>query len=120
MLDKTSSIHQSKKGQHFSSRILAGRSVDKNSQPFDEPAISRPILDVWIFQVIFGKIFLIIRDGAMSSLVVGWQWFSCERSLTSSDCVKAVSEPFDAAQGERINTQFLMKPAVRGAESNRG
>ena len=26
------------------------------------------------------------------------------------DCVKTLSEPFDGAQGERISTQFLMRP----------
>jgi hypothetical protein len=66
----TTSIHQSKKDQHFSSRIFAGRSAIKNSQPFDEPAISRPIPDARIFQAIFGRIFLTIRDGTMSSLAV--------------------------------------------------
>jgi hypothetical protein len=31
-------------------------------------------------------------------------------SSRTTDCVKTFSEPFDGAQGERISTQFLVRP----------
>jgi len=68
MLDKTSSIYQSKKGQHSPRGFLLAAPQIKNSQPIDEPAISRPIPDAWIFQVIFGRIFLIKWTGLCQAM----------------------------------------------------